>query len=65
MNRRVYIRLVSLLLQAGQILADTITVLDTTKTQHNIRLAGIDAPESKQAFGQASKKFQHDDRRSG
>jgi endonuclease YncB( thermonuclease family) len=61
--------LVALLLQAGQILAatiegrvvgvsdgDTITVLDAAKTQHKIRLAGIDAPESKQAFGQASKK---------
>ncbi len=69
----------SLLLQAGQILAetilgrvvgvsdgDTITVLDSQRRQHKIRLAGIDAPESKQAFGQVSKKhlsdlvFDHD-----
>ncbi len=58
-----------LLVQTGQILADTIkgrvvgvsdgdtiTLLDGSKTQHKIRLQGIDAPEAKQAFGQASKR---------
>lgn len=35
---------------------DTITVLDATNTQHRIRLEGIDAPESHQAFGSQSKQ---------
>ncbi len=35
---------------------DTITVLDTDRTQYKIRVAGIDAPEKAQAFGQRSKE---------
>ena len=35
---------------------DTITVLDARKTQHRIRLAGIDAPERGQPGGQRSKE---------
>ncbi len=35
---------------------DTITLLDSSKIQHKIRLQGIDAPEAMQAFGQVSKR---------
>ena len=38
---------------------DTITVLDSTNTQHKIRLQGIDAPEKAKAFGQKSKQSLH------
>lgn len=35
---------------------DTLTLLNATNTQHKIRLAGIDAPEKGQPFGQVCKQ---------
>lgn len=35
---------------------DTIRVLDNTKTEHRVRLYGIDAPEKAQDYGQRSKQ---------
>ncbi len=36
---------------------DTITILDSSKQQHKIRLYGIDTPEKKQACGMAAKQY--------
>ena len=40
----------------GVLDGDTVTVLDTSRMQHRVRLAGIDAPEKKQGFGEISKQ---------
>lgn len=39
---------------------DTVTVLDANRTQYKIRLAGVDAPEKAQPFGQRSKEHLSD-----
>jgi endonuclease YncB( thermonuclease family) len=39
---------------------DTVTVLDGLNAQHRIRLAGIDAPEKAQPYGDASKRHLSD-----
>jgi endonuclease YncB( thermonuclease family) len=39
---------------------DTVTLLDDLRVQHRIRLAGIDAPEKAQAYGDASKRHLSD-----
>ena len=35
---------------------DTLTLLDASRAQHKIRLAGIDAPERRQSYGQRAKQ---------
>ena len=40
----------------GIVDGDTLTLLDGSKQQHKIRIAGIDAPEARQPFGQRSKE---------
>jgi endonuclease YncB( thermonuclease family) len=39
---------------------DTITVLDSSKSQHKIRVYGVDCPESHQDYGQKAKQFTSD-----
>ena len=39
---------------------DTITVLDSSNTQHKIRIYGVDCPENHQDYGQKAKQFTSD-----
>lgn len=39
---------------------DTVVVLDSTKTMHTVRLAGVDCPEKKQDYGVLAKTFVSD-----
>lgn len=39
---------------------DTLTILDSSKIEHKVRLAAIDAPEKSQPFGQKSKQVMLD-----
>lgn len=72
MNRPLTFTLLWLLLIAGSLPAradtltglviavtdgDTIRVLDAQQQQHRVRLYGIDAPESHQAFGNRSRQY--------